>query len=102
MAWTAVCYGISGLPAIAKTALIKVNTAFKGGAMMAKPEQFHRFTKGYVSEFDQFLARFLRQHPDVEASQRKGWYLCWDHKIDFDALAREARDHVPVKPYHYE
>lgn len=70
--------------------------------MMAKPVQYRPFGSGYVSEFDQFLAGYLRQHPDVEAGQRKGWELWWDHRIDFDALAREVRDHVPVKPYHYE
>jgi hypothetical protein len=63
---------------------------------------YRPFAGGYVSEFDQFMDGLRDRRPDIAVDQHTGWYLWWDHKVDFDALAREIADHVPVKPYHYE
>ena len=57
---------------------------------------------GYVSEFDQFLDGFLRTHPEVEADQKRGWYIWWDHRLDLDELEKQHKDEVPAKPYQYE
>ncbi|GAB3428477.1 DUF3460 family protein [Massilia solisilvae] len=57
---------------------------------------------GYVSEFEEFLGRYVHQHPAVEKDQQHGWYLLWDKQVDLDELAKEQRDHVPLPPYYYE
>ncbi|HEY8102558.1 MAG TPA: DUF3460 family protein [Burkholderiaceae bacterium] len=57
---------------------------------------------GYVSEFEQFMGKFLDEHPSVVKSQRDGWNIFWDHKIDSDDLMRGYRDTVPVRAYPYE
>jgi hypothetical protein len=56
---------------------------------------------GYVSDFEQFMGRFLDEHPAVLESQREGWYIFWDHVIDPDDLKRAYSDTVPVKGYPY-
>lgn len=70
--------------------------------MNAAPERYRPFTGGYVSEFEQFMQANLRQHPQVAQDQQRGWYIWWDHQVDLDALDRQRRDSVPVKPYYYE
>ena len=57
---------------------------------------------GYVSEFTRFIDQFIEQHPEVEKSQRHGWYIYWDHNIDLSELDRQKRDSVPAKPYSYD
>jgi hypothetical protein len=57
---------------------------------------------GYVSEFEQFMDKFLDEHPAVVKSQRDGWHIFWDRKIDPDDLKRAYRDTVPVKAYPYD
>ncbi|GGX81282.1 DUF3460 family protein [Pseudoduganella dura] len=56
---------------------------------------------GYVSEFEQFLSQYKEEHPDMEAEQRRGWKIWWDHRQDPDAAAREKRDSVRTRPYYY-
>ncbi|MGZ3253178.1 MAG: DUF3460 family protein [Burkholderiaceae bacterium] len=57
---------------------------------------------GYVSEFEQFMGKFLDEHPAVIRSQRDGWTIFWDHDIDPDDLVKANQDTVPVKPYSYD
>ena len=56
----------------------------------------------YISEFDNFIEGFLRQHPEVVADRERGWNIWWDHRIDLDELDKQHADTVPEKPYHYE
>ena len=56
---------------------------------------------GYVSEFEQFLNRYMSGHPDIEQDQQRGWYLLWDHRVNFDELERQRKDAVPLPPYYY-
>jgi len=69
---------------------------------MHTPERYRPFAGGYVSEADQFLGQFLREHPEVEEDRLRGWYIWWDHRVDLDELDKQRADEVPVKPYHYE
>ncbi|QGZ38457.1 uncharacterized protein DUF3460 [Pseudoduganella flava] len=55
----------------------------------------------YVSEYEQFLNRYKDEHPGVEAEQRRGWKIWWDHRQDLDAVDRQRRDTVQTKPYYY-
>ncbi len=55
----------------------------------------------YVSEFEQFLDRFIAEHPHVEEDRRRGWNIWWDRRQDLDAADRQKRDSVPPKPYYY-
>lgn len=70
--------------------------------MKPKPVKYRVGHGGYVSEFDQFLDRFLRQHPEVPEDQQRGWYIWWDHRVDLDELDKQREDSVAVKPYSYE
>ncbi|MBI1890402.1 MAG: DUF3460 family protein [Burkholderiales bacterium] len=56
---------------------------------------------GYVSEFTQFMDKFLEEHPEAAKSQRIGWDIFWDHQVDPIELDRLGRDTVPVKGYDY-
>jgi hypothetical protein len=55
----------------------------------------------YVSEFEQFLNQYKEEHPQVEADQRRGWKIWWDHRQDLDAADRQKKDSVQTKPYYY-
>lgn len=70
--------------------------------MYASVQHDRPFAGGYVSEAEQFLQEFLRQHPEVEEDRRRGWNIWWDQRVDLDALQRQRADSVPVKPYQYE
>lgn len=69
---------------------------------MHAPERYRPFSGGYVSEMDQFLARLLRERPDIVEDRQRGWYIWWDHRVDLDELNRPHRDEIPVKPYQYD
>jgi hypothetical protein len=56
---------------------------------------------GYVSEFEQFMDKFLAEHPEAVEHQRSGWDIFWDHEIDLNELDRAGRDKVPLKGYDY-
>lgn len=58
--------------------------------------------KRYVSDFEQFLARYKTAHPEVEAQQQQGWYLLWDRHVDPADLQVPRKDRVPVKGYQYD
>lgn len=57
----------------------------------------------YVSEFENFMNRFLDRHPEVVEDQRSGRLIYWDHKVDLAALEKAERDSVPDDGYgfHY-
>lgn len=70
--------------------------------MKWKEQPYHPGHSGYVSEFGRFIDGYLASHPKVQHDQLRGWYIWWDHKVDFDELARERQDEVPVHSYYYE
>lgn len=56
---------------------------------------------GYVSEFGQYIDKFLVDHPEVIADQRKGWDIFWDHNVDLEELKKAADDSAPATGYYY-
>lgn len=56
---------------------------------------------GYVSEFTQFMDRFLEEHPDVAHDQMTGLDIFWDHSVDFQELEKSQTDKIPMKNYDY-
>lgn len=65
-------------------------------------QRYRPFAGGYVSDFDQFMDRYLATHPDVGLQRRRGWDLWWDHQVDLGEIEKQRADTVPVKPYSYE
>jgi hypothetical protein len=57
---------------------------------------------GYVSEFEQFLNRYLDEHPETAENQQRGWYIFWDHNVDLAAIDRLEKDKPPSHPYVYD
>jgi hypothetical protein len=37
--------------------------------------------KAYVSEFSEFMDRYLGEHPEVVEDQRRGWEFFWEAKV---------------------
>jgi hypothetical protein len=70
--------------------------------MKLKPAKYRVGHGGYVSEFEQFLATFMGEHPEVEADRHRAWYIWWDHPIDLKDLEPHHNGDLPVKPYQYE
>ncbi len=55
--------------------------------------------KEYVSEFTQFMNRFLDAHPEVVKDSQRGWDIYWNPKIE-PSLPDEAKeDNVPDDGY---
>jgi hypothetical protein len=63
--------------------------------------QYREPKTGYVSDFEQFMGRFLDDHPAVLESQSEGWHIYWDHRVDLDDLNRMYRNEIPVRGYAY-
>lgn len=59
-------------------------------------------TSGYVSDFEQYLGNYLHEHPEVEADQRRGWFLWWDRRVDPADVTPRQQYAVKVKGYQYE
>jgi len=84
---------------IALPLLIMFSVGRKEISMFAK--QYSAGNAKSVSEFEQFMEKFMGEHPEVVEDQRKGWYIFWDHKVDLNALKKATEDSVPVKGYYY-
>lgn len=69
--------------------------------MSAKRQGYRVGDAGYVSEFTQFIDKFLEEHPEVVENQRTGWYIFWNRKVDFEELKKASEDSVPTKGYWY-
>ena len=70
--------------------------------MFHKKPRYRPGHSGYVSEFTQFIDKFIEEHPDVVENQRRGWYIYWDHNVDLAERDLAEKDSVPPKPYSYE
>jgi hypothetical protein len=68
---------------------------------MHKETAMAKLDREYVSEFGQFITRYLDQHPEVVADQKVGWRIFWDKKIDFDFQQRAEQGRVPTDSYYY-
>jgi uncharacterized protein DUF3460 len=55
----------------------------------------------YVSEITRLLNE-VASDPAVERSQREGWHIFWDKKIDFDEMDRLTAAELPPKGYVYD
>ena len=69
--------------------------------MNRKTSSYRPKHSGYVSDFEAYLNSYKAAHPEVEEDQMRGWYIWWDHRVDFDELDKQRQDSVPVKPYYY-
>lgn len=58
-----------------------------------------KIDREYVSEFTEFMDRFLKEHPEVARDQQLGRSLYWDRKVDFKSLDEAAGDIVPDDNY---
>ena len=56
----------------------------------------------YQSETTQFIHQLKEQSPDLEARQRAGRALLWDHPLDRAAWAEYRQAQVAQKPYVYQ
>lgn len=73
----------------------------EGANMSTKQQEYRVGHAGYVSEFEQFMDKFLGQHPEVVQDQRNGWYIFWNHKADLEELKKADESNVPMKGYEY-
>ena len=56
----------------------------------------------YISEITQFIAKLKANKPTLEAEQRAGRALLWDHEVDA-ALEKDYRAaQVAQQPYVYQ
>lgn len=69
--------------------------------MSAERQEYRVGHAGYVSEFEQFMGKFLGQHPEVVRDQSKGWDIFWNHKADLEGLKKAEQNSVPMKGYEY-
>ncbi|MBS1208305.1 MAG: hypothetical protein H6R19_703 [Proteobacteria bacterium] len=56
----------------------------------------------YVSDFTQFINRWLDQHPIEREEQKKGRALWWDKPQDPAEQQARLASKVPQKPYPYQ
>ena len=56
----------------------------------------------YKSDATAFLEQLKKDHPQMEAGQRKGRGLLWDQEIDRDAGVAFRDAKVAQKPYVYQ
>lgn len=60
------------------------------------------YRHNYVSEFTEFIDRYVQQHPAVQQEQRRGRNIFWDRDVDLKELDKERADSVGIKSYYYE
>ena len=56
----------------------------------------------YVSDTTQFIEQLKREHPQLEAEQRRGRALLWDKSISRDDQKAFKDARVAQKPYVYQ
>ena len=56
----------------------------------------------YVSDITRFLRQVLEADAAIEASQREGRNIFWDHRLDLDLQRRQQQAAVPMKGYVYD
>jgi hypothetical protein len=56
----------------------------------------------YQSDTTQFIAELRQQRPQLEASQRQGRALLWDHRLDREVWNEYRAAQVPQQPYVYQ
>ncbi|TFW23618.1 DUF3460 family protein [Duganella callida] len=60
-------------------------------------------TKRYVSEFEQFMDGFLRQHPEVGRDQQLGWRIWWERPVSMRQVDSEsAANSATRRSYYYD
>lgn len=67
-----------------------------------KSSKLHYRTQPYVSDFEQYLDRYLSEHPTVTAAQQRGWQLWWDRRVSLDELVVHPANAVAVRGYQYD
>jgi hypothetical protein len=56
--------------------------------------------KPYVSEFEQFMNGYLRDHPDVERDQLMGWRIWWERYVNPREVDQERHSNLKHQSYH--
>lgn len=59
----------------------------------------HHVDREFVSEYTQFIERYLVEHPEVLDDQHKGRLIYWDKKVDLEAQKKAEMDTVPDDIY---
>lgn len=55
--------------------------------------------RDYVSEFSEFMDRYLKDHPEAVRDRNVGFGIFWNRKVDFKAQAEAVTDRVPEDSY---
>lgn len=63
----------------------------------------HNSTKqrAYVSDFTRFMDEFMAAHPEERRTQREGWFIFWDKRVDLKAQREHEESEVPTPAYYY-
>jgi hypothetical protein len=56
----------------------------------------------YQSDITRFLQELKSNQPQLEAQQREGRAIWWDHPQDADISRRDRESRVAQKPYVYQ
>ena len=56
----------------------------------------------YQSEITRFLQELKSEQPQLEAQQRQGRAIWWDHPQDADTTRRHRESKVAQQPYVYQ
>ncbi len=56
----------------------------------------------YQSDITRFLQELKSNQPQLEAQQREGRAIWWDHPQDADTTRRNRESRVAQKPYVYQ
>jgi hypothetical protein len=60
------------------------------------------FWKPYKSDVTRFIEELKAKKPTLEAEQRAGRALLWEHEIDRDAIEGYRRARIDQTPYVYQ
>lgn len=63
------------------------------------PAAAAKLDRAYVSEYTDFINRFLAEHPEVVDDQWAGRALYWDRKVDLADQQKARQDSVPDDGY---
>lgn len=55
--------------------------------------------KAYVSDFEIFMAQFMKDHPEEVVKQKAGWNSFWNVKVDPASHVIHKEDIVPDDHY---
>ena len=57
--------------------------------------------RAYVSEFTRFMDDYMTTHPEERKTQREGWNIFWDKRVDLEEQHEHEASEVPTPAYYY-